>query len=847
MPHEDDTENSVLSYRSWSSQTIGDFDDRCVQITVRDFTELAGGYDIHAKDLRKLKSFRGAGLKDLTPRTRSARYGPVCDVLNRVEDIAESGYAWKIVSNRAESTLLKHAPTLARYPKDVPAAYVAYTRKLGRHDDANVARCAWAWMSSFVEIQNPPEEPGFYFQEKDQRGVPHFIRRTRNGKIDRGQTVKHVEEAMMRQHRTHYYSIYISGMAARVFRWDRAGCVAAAPIDLQKDSVTFLNLLHRLATAEDSYGSDKTVERATDAEVMPLRLYEPPNEHLKKHRDKLLRNIERYPIYKVTCPVVSVDGTIASGTKTFLVGRLATERYALFGRCTRGFAAFDPTEGRFVWLKDQWRSVALAHSELDAYIRLHANGVSLIATPIAGGDVDGHRTASQRYMTHMKEDRRPAAHVHTRLVTKGVGRPLESYHDSPELLKVCFEAFIAHADAYKKARILHCDVSTGNIMIDTETGQGFLNDWDLCKYVEELEDTPSPPKSMGTWPFKSCFSLRYPLKPPEVADDIESFVYVITLFALRYHKHATSPIARNTDSVAVQRRATAENHGFMGWIAAFFFDARPVGHGYCDGGMNKERHIEMADPPVMLRPLPNGRRALIDEFLDLAYRLMHEHYKATDAARYARYSIENLSKVAAGQPDTKGLASADTVKASSRATSGAEHPPRRLDNHDDMMTLFIRLLYDKDGNERDLTSLRGDKRFDQFHSFTYVDSSEDEGLLAQEAQPPARSPVPQQAAGTKRRRDAEDLDAHEHPTKKAKDARTASRLHVAQEKVATRKSKATAKGTKARSAKAAKTASSSRKASKARQPGRRKSAVLGEVACTGTRRSRRLAAKAGKA
>ena len=27
----------------------------------------------------------------------------------------------------------------------------------------------------------------------------------------------------------------------------------------------------------------------------------------------------------------------------------------------------------------------------------------------------------------------------------------------------------------------------GNILINVKTGNGFLNDWDLCKYKEELE------------------------------------------------------------------------------------------------------------------------------------------------------------------------------------------------------------------------------------------------------------------------------------------------------------------------------------------------------------------------
>jgi len=49
---------------------------------------------------------------------------------------------------------------------------------------------------------------------------------------------------------------------------------------------------------------------------------------------------------------------------------------------------------------------------------------------------------------------------------------------------------VAHRDAYSKARILHRDVSAGNILI-TEKGGGILIDWDLSKKVKEYAE-PKP-------------------------------------------------------------------------------------------------------------------------------------------------------------------------------------------------------------------------------------------------------------------------------------------------------------------------------------------------------------------
>jgi RIO-like serine/threonine protein kinase len=45
--------------------------------------------------------------------------------------------------------------------------------------------------------------------------------------------------------------------------------------------------------------------------------------------------------------------------------------------------------------------------------------------------------------------------------------------------------FPAHKQAYEWAKILHCDISVGNIIL-TDDGKGLLIDWDLCNRVENL-------------------------------------------------------------------------------------------------------------------------------------------------------------------------------------------------------------------------------------------------------------------------------------------------------------------------------------------------------------------------
>jgi RIO-like serine/threonine protein kinase len=45
--------------------------------------------------------------------------------------------------------------------------------------------------------------------------------------------------------------------------------------------------------------------------------------------------------------------------------------------------------------------------------------------------------------------------------------------------------FPAHKQAYEWAKILHRDISAGNIIL-TDDGKGLLIDWDLCNRVENL-------------------------------------------------------------------------------------------------------------------------------------------------------------------------------------------------------------------------------------------------------------------------------------------------------------------------------------------------------------------------
>ena len=65
---------------------------------------------------------------------------------------------------------------------------------------------------------------------------------------------------------------------------------------------------------------------------------------------------------------------------------------------------------------------------------------------------------------------------------------------------------LAHAAAYNNARILHRDISGGNILI-TEKGTGILIDWDLSKKVKVDADADAKPRQHS----RTVSSQRYAL------------------------------------------------------------------------------------------------------------------------------------------------------------------------------------------------------------------------------------------------------------------------------------------------------------------------------------------------
>lgn len=126
----------------------------------------------------------------------------------------------------------------------------------------------------------------------------------------------------------------------------------------------------------------------------------------------------------------------------YLVGKPTTYCCSPTGRATRGYVALSIELGRLVFLKDAWRAnCPEIHPELETYLKLNNEGVCNVPTALGGGDVGGatkQRTVTQEYISGPDA---PLERLHSRLILQELGRPLDSYADSAELMLVVLCAF----------------------------------------------------------------------------------------------------------------------------------------------------------------------------------------------------------------------------------------------------------------------------------------------------------------------------------------------------------------------------------------------------------------------
>ncbi|KAH9933263.1 hypothetical protein B0H21DRAFT_835281 [Amylocystis lapponica] len=247
----------------------------------------------------------------------------------------------------------------------------------------------------------------------------------------------------------------------------------------------------------------------------------------------------------------SSSGARPSGktSRDFLVCKPYFKAPGVAGRGTRGYIAIDCETHELVFLKDAWRvDLDDIKREGDVLEHLASKGAQNIPTVLCHGDVRGQCTVTYKFK-NIEAAHPMKKHAHYRLVEKEVGCPLSDFENGCCLLRILRDCLFAHRDAVEKANILHRDISAGNILVIYKKDSdgdvipyGLLNDWELSKELptpmpdSDTSQRPSArqPDRTGTWQFMSAASLNDATKQMIVQDDLESFLYVLLYFALRF-------------------------------------------------------------------------------------------------------------------------------------------------------------------------------------------------------------------------------------------------------------------------------------------------------------------------
>ncbi|KAJ2077321.1 hypothetical protein H4R24_005202 [Coemansia sp. RSA 988] len=179
------------------------------------------------------------------------------------------------------------------------------------------------------------------------------------------------------------------------------------------------------------------------------------------------------------------------------------------------------------------------------HVRVNINGIShldstdLIFELLGTNRVDGENAIQPRWDWWNESDRYDLStprwkclplRAHRRIVMTPLGESLSGVKTEQEVVTVLAEAMRCQSAIYKHCNILHCDISTNNILaVRDDNGKltrGLLIDFDYGMTVDTARSSDRP-KFVGTVPFMSIKAHESTDVPLTALDDWESLLYIV--------------------------------------------------------------------------------------------------------------------------------------------------------------------------------------------------------------------------------------------------------------------------------------------------------------------------------
>ncbi|KAF9255747.1 hypothetical protein L218DRAFT_991737 [Marasmius fiardii PR-910] len=380
------------------------------------------------------------------------------------------------------------------------------------------------------------------------------------GILCRGQLAYYAAAAMTVQYRTHLFQLVIFGTYARFLRWDRSCAIVSQRFDYSSKPELIFDFYRRFAQLTPAQrGHDPQITRSVqkDANLARecFRSFSPDGWHGRSPLPKKLdRTIESQPFHTLT---------VEDGQKYVICAPVFyPDCYTPFGRSTRrsltyplGESSREKKKTEPFFMKDCFsQNYPTTLKESEVYDRIKAKkaqkkttGESVpcgLCDMIFGGDVAGTETVGHRYWNQpwvFGRVREPLELIAHRIVLEQVGASIRTFPNFKTLFNCAADAMEAHTWMLRELRILHRDISPGNILMtrEGETRNGYLIDFDHALDLDRRDDSLSPGRT-GTLQFFSAALLQDSTLVQSAVDDRESCFHTILYLCLLHAKHKFS-------------------------------------------------------------------------------------------------------------------------------------------------------------------------------------------------------------------------------------------------------------------------------------------------------------------
>lgn len=383
------------------------------------------------------------------------------------------------------------------------------------------------------------------------------------------------------------HGFYIRGSLIELWVFDRSGLYCSDLFDIQKDFIQFLStFLSYQRMTDQGLGKSNIIETDEGGSYVVLDSAARPS--LGK-------------LYLESQPIASRQNLVGTGTTCYRARMPDSDRWNYVLKFKWRWARDRPEDELLKLAKKKcvWGAISLDYyNEIESTANLRRGlrwgthrKFAEMRFRERDGNIDGQRqeaTGSGDGLVEYTEetDNFFQNRILACIVTSPVGRPLHTFQSLLELLQVLRDAIKCHRSLYYDAKILHQDVSPGNIIIldgqDEGKPQGVLIDLDSA--IELAEGTETGPEITGTRPFMAIGVLKS--ERHTYRHDLESFLYVFLWTMITNHTNNPSETSKlrqwsngDWDELAVRKSLDMNQDGFQTILDEFppeFHSLKPL-------------------------------------------------------------------------------------------------------------------------------------------------------------------------------------------------------------------------------------------------------------------------------